>query len=416
MPGLLTGQGREGVRIVHREWKDMAAMAAAGALSIALVLSGCTGPVTSEDTSSGTGEKKEPVKIGAVLSTTGAQAALGEPEKNVIDMELKRINDAGGINGHMLEIIVEDDGSDVDKAVTATTRLIEQEKVVAIIGSTGTGQTMQMRGEIDKAKIPQVSLAGAMIVTSQFDPLVFQTPWSNKLVAPTTLEYLKSKGFKKVGLITEDTTFGKDGRQLVKDLAAQYGLAVVADEVFKPTDTDMTAQMTVIKGGAPDVVLMWSSVAASAIVPKNMGQLNMTTPIVGSHGIASQAFVTGAGASAEGITMFAGKILAPEAYGKDSEGYKVATGFIDRYTTAYGKAPSSTFAGHAYDGLYLVVEAMKRLPEGFTAAQLRDEIEKTKDWQGIGGKFTFSATDHNGMTKSDLVRYVAQGGAWVLAK
>jgi branched-chain amino acid transport system substrate-binding protein len=357
-----------------------------------------------------------PVKIGAVLSTTGAQAALGMPEKNVILMEVKRINDAGGINGRPLDVIIEDDASDVDQAVSVTTRLIEQEKVLAIIGSTGTGQTMQMRGEIDKAKIPQVSLAGALVVTGQFDPLVFQTPWSNALVVPTTLEYLKSAGYKKVGLITEDTTFGKDGRGLVQEKAASYGLEVVADEVFKPTDVDMTAQLTVIKGKAPDVVLMWSSVAASAIVPKTMAQLNMKTPLVGSHGIASQAFVTGAGEPAEGMTMFAGKILAPDSYGVGSEGNKVATGFIDRYKAAYGEAPSSTFAGHAYDGLYLVVEAAKRLPADFTAAQLRDEIEKTKGWQGIGGVFTFSPTDHNGMTANDLVRYTVKEGAWVLAQ
>jgi branched-chain amino acid transport system substrate-binding protein len=386
-----------------------------GAVGLVAVMLVATMAVAACGTPAAT-ESKAPYKIGAVLSVTGAQAALGEPEQNVIKMELKRINDAGGINGRQLDVVIADDASDVDKAVAATTRLIEQEKVLAIIGSTGTGQTMQMRGEIDKAKITQMSLAGGLVVTGQFDPLVFQTPWSNALVAPVTLEYLKSKGYGKVGLITEDTTFGKDGRQLINTDAATYGLTVVADEVFKPTDVDMTAQLTVIKGKAPDVVLMWSSVAASAIVPKTMAQLNMKTPLVGSHGIASQAFVTGAGPAAEGITMFAGKILAPDAYGVGSEGYKVATSFIDRYKAAYGQPPGSTFAGHAYDGLYLVVEAMKRLPADLTAAQLRDEIEKTKDWQGIGGKFTFSPTDHNGMTKNDLVRYVVSGGAWVLAK
>jgi branched-chain amino acid transport system substrate-binding protein len=361
------------------------------ALASTVVLGGCGGQTGSGGTTP-TPATGTPIKVGAVLSTTGAQAALGEPEKNVVEMEVKRINEAGGINGHKLEVLIEDDASNVDQAVTVATSLIEREKVVAIIGSTGTGQTMQMRGVIDKAKIPQVSLAGGLVITGQFDPLVFQTPWSNALVVPTTLEYLKSKGYKKVGLITEDTTFGKDGRKLVQETAADYGLTLAGDEVFKPTDTDMTAQITVLKGGSPDVILMWSSVAASAIVPKNMKQLNMATPLVGSHGIAGQAFVTGAGDAAEGITMFAGKILAPEAYGKDSEGFKLATGFVDRYTKAYGKAPTSTFSGHAYDGLYLVVEAMKRLPEGFTSAQLRDEIE------------------------ADLVRYTATGGKWALAK
>jgi branched-chain amino acid transport system substrate-binding protein len=273
---------------------------------------------------------------------------------------------------------------------------------------------MAMRTEINAAGIPQVSLAGSLVITKEFDPLVFQTPWSNALVAPVTLQYLKDRGFTKVGLITEDTGFGKDGKALVNETAADYGLTVVSDQVFKPTDTDMTGQLTVIRGAGADVVLMWSSVAASSIVPKNMQQLGMTIPLVGSHGIARQEFITSAGGAAEGVAMFAGKILAPEAYGEGSEAYEVATSFIDRYEEAWGEPPTNTFAGHAYDGLYLVVEAMKRLDEGFTPADLRDEIEATDGFMGIGGSFTFSPTDHNGLTPEDLVGYVVKDDAWTL--
>jgi branched-chain amino acid transport system substrate-binding protein len=373
-------------------------------------LAGCGG----DEGDDGGDEAKEPYTIGAVLSLTGAQAGLGGPEQNTIKMEVDRINAEGGINDHPLEVIIEDDASDVDQAVAATTKLIEQDEVLAIIGSTGTGQTMAMRAEIDTAGIPQVSLAGSLVITKEFDPLVFQTPWSNALVAPITLQYLKDEGFSKIGLITEDTGFGKDGKSLVNEMAADYGLTVVSDQVFKPTDTDMTGQLTVIKGAGADVVLMWSSVAASSIVPKNMQQLGMTIPLVGSHGIARQEFITSAGGAAEGVTMFAGKILAPEAYGEGSDAYEVATSFIDRYQETWGEPPTNTFAGHAYDGLYLVVEAMKRLDEGFTPADLRDEIEATDGFTGIGGNFTFSPTDHNGLSPEDLVGYVVNDGAWTL--
>jgi branched-chain amino acid transport system substrate-binding protein len=200
----------------------------------------------------------------------------------------------------------------------------------------------------------------------------------------------------------------------VNETAADYGLEVVSDQVFKPADTDMTGQLTVIKAAGADVVLMWSSVAASAIVPKNMAQLNMGVPLVASHGIARQEFLDSAGDAAAGTVMFAGKILAPEAYGDGTPSYEAATGFIDRYTEVYGEPPTNTFAGHAYDGLYLVVEALKRLDEGFTPADLRDEIEATSGFAGIGGVFTFSATDHNGMSADDLVGYVASGGSWTL--
>jgi branched-chain amino acid transport system substrate-binding protein len=382
------------------------------AISVVVAMAGCGTGGTTGTTGAATGT---PIKIGAVLSLTGAQSGLGTPEENALKMDVKRINDAGGIAGRPLDVIIEDDASDVDQAVAATTRLIERDQVVAIIGSTGSGQSMSMRGDIDKAGIPQVSLGSSTEITDKFDKLVFQTPWTAKLIVPLTLDHIKSQGLTKVGLITEDTGFGKDGRRLVKEMAASRGLQIVGDEVFKGADTDMTAQLTVLRSKGAQVVLMYSSVAASAIVPKNMAQLNMKVPLVGSHGIARQEFIDGAGGAAEGVTAFAGKILAPETYGAGSEGYKTATGFVERYTKAYGKAPDH-FAGHAYDALYLIVNAAKRLEGEFTPAQLRDEIEKTKAFPGIGGSFTFSSTDHNGMTADDIVRYQVQNGKWVLAK
>ncbi|MRR13475.1 hypothetical protein EG835_13720, partial [bacterium] len=265
------------------------------------------------------------------------------------------------------------------------------------------------------AQIPQVALGSGSVITREFDPLVFQTTWTADLIVPLALEYLKSEGLTKVGLITEDTGFGKDGRELVNASAAEYGLAVVSDQVFKPTDTDMTGQLTVIKGAGAQAVLMWASVAAASIVPKNMGQLNMDVPLVCGNGVAKQEFINGAGDAGEGVVAFAGKVLAPEAYGEGTEAYDVATSFVERYKAEYGVAPDH-FAGHAYDGLYVVVEALRRLEEGFTPADLRDEIEKTSDLPGIGGTFTFSADDHNGMTSDDIVMYRIEDGAWVLAE
>jgi len=390
-----------------REFKTLAIMTLAVAMVV--VVSGC-----GEGNTGGHGDTdKEPYVIGAVLSLTGAQAGLGQPEKNAVDMEVERINAGGGIDGHPLEVIIEDDASDVDQAVAATTKLIEQDEVLAIVGSTGTGQSMAMRTEIDAAGIPQVSLAGGSVVTSEFDPLVFQTTWTAKLVGPLLLQYLKDEGFTKIGLITEDTGFGKDGKAFINEHAAEYGLTVVSDQVFKSADTDMTGQLTVMKSAGAEVVAMWASVSAASIVPKNMAQLNWDVPLVCSHGIVRQEFIDGAAEAGEGVIAFAGKALAPEAYGAGTEEYEVATGFRERYTDEYGVAPDH-YAGHAYDGLYLIVEAMSRLDEGFTPADLRDEIEKTDGMPGIGGTFTFSATDHNGLTEKDIVRYRIEGATWIL--
>lgn len=384
-------------------------------LLVAALLSGCASDGNKDAKQSTTEEPKDPYVIGAVLSETGTYAGLGEPERNTLEMEVTRVNEDGGVNGHPIEIVYEDDATDPDTAVAATTRLIDKEGVLAIIGATGTGATMAMRQEIVRAGIPQVSPAGGTVVTADFNKLVFQTPWSNSLVVPYELEYIKSKGISKIGLIADSGGFGKDGAGVVKAKAVSAGMTVVSDQTFNPGDTDMTAQLTKIKAAGAEAVVMVTAGKEASIVAKNMKDLAMAVPLFGTHGNARKEFIEGAGAAAEGFRFAAGKVLLPDSYGTGSDGFKVATEFIDRYTATYGKAPD-TFAGHAYDALHITVNAMKTLDEGFTSSELRDAIESTSGFVGIGGTFTYSTTDHNGMTENDLVMYEVKNGGWVLAE
>jgi branched-chain amino acid transport system substrate-binding protein len=386
---------------------SMAVLTAALAVSLAIFLAACG--------SSDTTAANEPIKIGAIVSETGTYAGLGAPEKNTLEMEVKRINDAGGINGRQVELIIEDDATDEAKAVAAASKLIEQDKVVAIIGSTGTGATMAVRGDVQRAKVPQVSMAGGTVVTNPIDPLVFATPWSNTIVVPFTLDYLKKQGVTKIALISDSGGFGKDGQAVIAAEAPKAGIEVVADESFNPGDTDMSAQLTKMKGSGAEAIVIWTAGSEAALIAKNAKDLSIDLPIYGSHGIARKEFITGAGDAANGVKFAAGKVLIPEAYGEGTDAYTVATDFIDRYTKAYGAAPS-TFAGHAYDALYLITEAAKRIDGDLTPEALRDEIEKTSGFTGIGGTFNLSAEDHNGLSAGDLTMYEISNGEWTQAK
>ena len=386
---------------------SMAILTAALAAALAIMIAGCGG--------SGTTAKKKPIKIGAIVSLTGTYAGLGEPEKNVLELEVARINKAGGVNGRQIEVVVEDDATDEAKAVAVASKLIEQEKVVAIIGATGTGQTMAVRGDVQRAAIPQVSMAGGTVITSPVDKLVFATPWSNTIVVPFTLDYLERQGITKIGLISDSGGFGKDGEAVIKVDAPKAGIEVVADQTFNLGDTDMTTQLTKIKNSDVQAIVMWTAGKEAAIIAKNAKDLGIELPVYGSHGIARREFIEGAGDAAEGVKFAAGKILIPEAYGKDSEAFTVATEFVDRYQAAYGEAPS-TFAGHAYDALYLIVQAAQRIDGDVTPAALRDEIENTAAFVGIGGTFNMSAEDHNGLTENDLTMYEISNGDWKLVQ
>jgi branched-chain amino acid transport system substrate-binding protein len=380
-------------------------------LAALLAIAGC-GESSGDSSSDAT---QEPIKIGAILSLTGPYAGLGDPEKKLIEMEVKKINDAGGIDGRPIEVIIEDDATDEAQAVAAASRLIEQENVVAIIGASGTGQTMAMRGDVQRAGIPQVSMAGGTVITNPVDSLVFATPWSNTIVVPFTLDYMKSQGITKIGLLTDSGGFGTDGQAVFKAEAPKAGVEIVADETLNPGDTDMTAQLTKIKNSDAQAVVMWTAGSEAATIAKNAQDLGIDLPIYGSHGIARQEFIDGAGDAAEGVKLAAGKVLDPSLYGEDSEGATVANDFIDSYQQAYGEKPGM-FPGYAYDALYLVVEAAKRVQGDLTPQALRDEIENTSGWVGIDGTYNMTADDHNGLTVDDLQMFEISGGSFTPAQ
>lgn len=380
-------------------------------LVVALAVAGFTGCGGGDSTSA----DDEPIRIGAVLSLTGPYAGLGEPERRAIELELERMNADGGVNGRQLEVLFEDDGTDEARAVAAASRLIEQESVIAVIGASGTGQSMAMRQEIERGQVPQISLAGGNVITGQFHPWVFQTPWPNRIVVPFTLERMQEAGVERLALISDSGGYGKDGLDVTMEFVAEYGIEVVAEEQFNRGDTDMTGQLTKIRAAEPDAVLMWAAGAEAATLLKNHESLigMDVLPVFGAPGNARVELIEGAGSAADGFSFAAGHVLVPDAYGVGSEGYEVATDFIDRFTERYGVAPD-IFAGHAYDAFHILVDALRRLPAEFTVEELRDEIESTSGLVAVGGTFTFSPTDHNGMSATDLSFYTVQDGTWVL--
>ncbi|MCK4777534.1 MAG: ABC transporter substrate-binding protein, partial [Actinomycetia bacterium] len=154
-------------------------------LLVALVLTGCP-PKTTEDTDTTDTdttmeETKETYKIGVVLSKTGNYAGLGGPENNVIEMEVENVNNAGGINGYQLEVIIEDDETDADKANKAATKLIESDGVICILGTSGSGESLAIAA-VASGTVPQVALGGANVLSNPVKEWLFQIPWPARLV------------------------------------------------------------------------------------------------------------------------------------------------------------------------------------------------------------------------------------------
>jgi branched-chain amino acid transport system substrate-binding protein len=358
----------------------------------------------------------ETIKIGSVLSITGPASFLGDPEDKTLKLYVDKINAAGGVAGKKIELIVYDDGGDANKARTFATRLLEDDRVVAMVGGSTTGTTMAMIPVFEEAKVPFISLAGGIEVVDPVRKYVFKTPHTDKMACEKIFENLKLRGFTRVAMISGTDGFGASMRGQCLKVAANYGIQITADETYGPRDTDMTAQLTKIKNTAGiQAVVNPGFGQGPAIVTRNFAQLGMSaTPLYESHGVASKSFIDLAGPAADGVRLPAAALLIGDKLPEGDPQKKVVVDYKQTYE-ASAKQPVSTFGGHAYDGLYIMVDAMKRA-NSTDSDTLRDEIEKTKGFVGTGGIVTMSPTDHLGLDLSAFRMLEIKGGDWTVVQ
>ncbi len=356
----------------------------------------------------------EPIKIGSILSVTGPASFLGEPEKKTLEMYVERINKSGGVLGRKVELIVYDDGGAGDKATTFTKRLIESDKVDILIGGSTTAATMAAVPLAERNETPFISLAGAVNIIEPVKKWVFKTPHTDRMAAEKVFADMKKRGITKIGLISEDAGFGKSGHDQSLAVVKEFGIEIVADEVYSPKDPDVTAQLTKIKNAAGiQAVFNFGFGQGPAIVTKNFKQLGMAVPLYESHGVASKDYIKLAGDASEGVRLPAAGIVVPEQLAATDPQKPVVTAFKKDYEAAF-KSDVSTFAGHAYDGLQIALAAINRA--GSTdKAKVRDEIEKTSGYVGTGGLVSMSATDHMGLSPSAFHMVEIRKGGWVLS-
>lgn len=357
----------------------------------------------------------EPIRIGSVLSVTGPAAFLGDPELKTLQLYVEDINKKGGVLGRPLELVHYDDGSDAAKANSFGKRLIEDDKVDILIGGTTTGSTMSIVPLVEKAGIPFISLAGAVVVIEPVKKWVFKTPHTDRMAAEKVFEDMKKRGISKIALLSETSGFGASGKKETEGAAARFGITLVANETFGPKDTDVGPQLTKIKN-TPEVqaVFVFGLGQGPAIVTKNYQQLGITLPQYQSHGVASDEYLKIAGSAAEGVRLPSPAQLIPEKLAANDPQKAVVTAYEKAYKERY-KQDVSTFGGYAYDGLMLAVDAIKRAG-GTDKAKVRDAIESTKGFVATSGTFNMSPTDHMGLDLSSFRMLQVKGGDWTFAQ
>lgn len=360
-------------------------------------------------------QTKDPIRIGAVLSTTGPAGYLGDPQLKTLQTYIAQLNQDGGVLGRKLELVHYDDASEAGKANGFTKRLIDDDKVDFLIAGTTTGATMAMVPLVEKAGIPLISLSGAVVVVEPVKKWIFKTPHTDRMAAEKVFEDMKKRGFSKVGLLSETSGFGQSGAKETKLVAQKYGITLVADETYGPKDTDTTAQLTKIRGVAGiQALLVFGLGQGPAVVTKNAAQLGMKLPLYQSHGVASNEFLKLAGPAAEGVRMPSPALLVANSLAPNDPQRPLVTSYAATYWKQYKDEPS-TFGGYALDALMLGVHAIKA-SGGTNKEAVRNALEKTRGFMGTTGQFNMSATDHMGLDLSAFRMVEVKNGGWSLLK
>jgi len=354
------------------------------------------------------------IRIGAFTSATGPASFLGEPQRLTIEMLVKEINEAGGINGETIRIFYYDDMSDASASRNFATRMIEEDEVVAVIGGSGTGNSMAVIPVVEDAEIPFVSFSGGVEIIEPVREWVFKPPHTDRMACEKIFEDMKTLGLSRAALISGQGGFAQSMAKQCSELAPKVGVTILAQESYGPRDSDMTPQLNRIRAvDGVEAVINADVGQGPAIVTRNFRQLGMEQTLYMSHAAATQGYLEAVAADGEGIRIPAPSLLIVETLEDDNPQKAILVKYREQFTAATGRQPDA-FGGYAHDGLLLLVDAMKRASTTEPAA-VRDALEATDGFIGTVGTIRMSPTDHLGIDLGSFEMLTIRDGRWAPA-
>jgi branched-chain amino acid transport system substrate-binding protein len=339
----------------------------------------------------------EPIKIGAIVSITGAGAGLGVPERNGLLLAEKDINAKGGVNGRPIKIIVEDDASNPDTALSKANDLLFSQKVVALLGPSLTASTVAVGGLTHSNHIPQIAFTGMGPAVEKERKCLAHVLPPQKLNAEALLEYAKSIKATKIGVL-HDAGYGSVVLAELKPLADKYGVKLVAIEKFEIGATDTTTQAAKVKAAQPDAIFI---IATSATPFRNIKQIQATQPIIAAIGSSSYEYVNAMGPAADNIVI-------PEfLVGEDPLPHQKA--FVELYKQTYNSTPKN-YEAAGWDAAHIIAQALTKAGADANGQKLCDAMRAP--YTGVLAKYDFSADDMSGIPLSSYVFSKLVGGKY----
>lgn len=359
------------------------------------------------------------INVGVVLSATGPAASLGIPEKNTISLLPQTIG------GEKVNYVVLDDASDTTTAVKNVRKLVAENKVDVVVGSTTSPASLAMIDVAAEAQTPMISMAASARIVEPVDDKkkwVFKTPQNDLQMATAIVEHMVANNVKKVSFIGFANAYGEGWHEQFRKIAEVRGVEIVANERFNPADTSVTGQVLKLISVKPDAVFIAGSGTPAALPQKALRERGYKGVVYQTHGVANNDFLRICGKDCEGTLLPVGPVQMARSLPDSNPVKKSALAYVDKYEAAYGKGSVSSFGGYAWDaGVLLnaaVPAALKKATPGtaeFRAA-LRDALEGVKEVPGASGIFTMSPTDHLGLDQRSRVMIEIRNGDWALLK
>lgn len=381
---------------------------------VAFILLTACGTAAPAGKPAGPGVQAQPIKIGAMWDLTGpSSAGNGQVARRAVEMKVEQVNKSGGI-GRPIELVIEDEKGQPTEAVAAVNKLINQDRVDALMGFTTSGSGQAALPVIEKAGVPWVAGVSASIFSTPPKKWVFQFVPTNDQFLVRTLSFLKQRSITRFAMLNDSGSYGVDAEKAAQAQMDRFGLTMVAHEKFNQGDTDLTSQLTKIKAANPQAIIVWTTDArAAAAAIKGVKQLGISATVVGSSGHANKTFTTLAGPAAEGYYVALSKTFVVDSLPDSDPQKKMLKTYIADFLAKYGADADYLKGDYPYDQISILIEAFKKAG-GNDREKVRQALESFSGWQGLTGKITWNASKRSGIQAEDLVIGELRGGTWVM--
>jgi branched-chain amino acid transport system substrate-binding protein len=351
------------------------------------------------------------IKIGAILSISGATASMGVGYKGALDFF------PAEIAGQKVEYIIRDDATDASTAFTIAQKMISEDHVDAFIGPSLTASDAAVAPLANQAHVPMLAMAPYEYDPTK-QPYTFNDAQPLSLMVAAVFKYMQRHGVTDVGYIGFSDGWGDQVLAATKLSAQNDGIKILADERYARTDTSAEAQALKLISVHPQAIMMGNSATAAALPVVALRHRGYKGGIYGNHGVVTPAFIKLGGAAVDGVVAVTSPVVVYDQLPDGNVVKPVAAAFMTDYTKKFGPASVNPFAGYSYDAFLLLQNAIptalkagKPGTEEFRVA-LRDALEATHELVGVSGVYNMSPTNHNGQDERAAVLVQVQDSAW----